>query len=307
MPRTKSKSQHKSPAKKKRAAAESKPRESPSGRGGASRGDASAGPRPLWSGTISFGLVSVPVILVSAVRSSGGGTGVRMTMLAPDGTPLNRRYYDAETDREIHSEHLLRGYEYEKDKYIVIRDEELESLAPEKSRDIDLRRFVDLAEIDSVYFDRPYYLLPATESNKAYRLLAATMESSGKAGIATFVMREKEYLIAIIAEGGLLRAETLRFHDEIRTPEQVGLPEPRKAGKSDVQKVEREMRKLTEKELDLADMTDAYARRMLDLIESKQESGEDVVESEEAASDKEVEDLVAALKESMARTQRKNK
>ena len=259
--------------------------------------------RPMWSGTISFGLVSVPVMLLPAVRSGG----VRMHMLAEDGTPLSRRYYCPADGREVHPEHILRGYEVEKDKYVVVRDEEIEALAPDKSRDIDLRRFVDLADVDPIYFDRAYFLMPGSETNKAYRLLAETMEKSGKAGIATFVMRDKEYLVAIIAEAGILRAETMRFHDEVRSPEDVGLPDPVKVSKADTQKVEKAIRKLTEKTLDLSELEDDYTERVMKLVEKKSKQDKDVVETEEAAADEEVESLVAALKASMAKTQKKRK
>lgn len=112
----------------------------------------------------------------------------------------------------------MRGYEVEKDRFILVDDEELVALAPEKSQEIDLKRFVELSEIDPVYFERAYFLAPDRDAVKAYRLLARTMEEAGRAGIATFVMRGKEYLVAIIAEQGFLRAETLRFHDELRIP-----------------------------------------------------------------------------------------
>src|SRR6185436_16804809 len=115
-------------------------------------------------------------------------------------------------------------YEIAKDKYVVVTDEELERLEPEKSRDIDLRHFVKAEEIAPMYFEHAYFLAPAGGSLKAYQLLAETMERKGRAGLATFVMRDKEYIVAILAENGILRAEILRFPDEIRTPKEIGLP-----------------------------------------------------------------------------------
>lgn len=128
------------------------------------------------------------------------------------------------SDRSSRDE-IVRGYEIEEGRYVVVTDEELEALEPRKWREIDLQRFVDADEIDPMYFQRAYFLTPAGESAKAYLLLVAAMERAGKVGIATFVMRGKEYLVAIIGEGGILRAETLRFHDEVRSPADVGLPE----------------------------------------------------------------------------------
>src|SRR5262245_37434181 len=128
--------------------------------------------RGMWSGTVSFGLVSIPVRLRPGART----IKVALRMLDEDGTPLSRRYACSKEDKVIDDEQIVRGYEVSDGKFVVISDEELESLAPEKSRDIDLRRFVKLSEVPAVYFDRPYYLNPAGGSTKAYRLLAQVME-----------------------------------------------------------------------------------------------------------------------------------
>src|SRR5690606_8881941 len=121
-------------------------------------------------------------------------------------------------------EEIVRGFDVGDGQYVVVTDEELEALAPDKSRDIDLRRFVPRHELPMANFERAHFMAPTSDSNKAYRLLTKTLEETNRIGIATFVMRGKEYLVAIIAEGGLLRAETLRFADEIRTPADIGLP-----------------------------------------------------------------------------------
>lgn len=220
--------------------------------------------RPVWSGTISFGLVSIPVTLVPASREGR----VSLRLLSEAGVPLQRRYYCPKDGREVHPEHLLRGYQVAPEQYVVVRDEELESLAPEKSRDIDLRVFVDAGEIDPVYFQRAYYMLPDKESSKAYRLLAETMEKNRKAGIATFVMHEREHLVAILAADGVLRAELMRFADEIRSPEDVGLPEPQKATDKDVSRVTSAIRKVIG-EFSPGDFVDDYKRRLLELVARK--------------------------------------
>jgi DNA end-binding protein Ku len=171
------------------------------------------GARAFWSGTISFGLVSIPVNLFPANRSRS--TGLRL--LDKDGTPLRRRFFCPKDERDVHPEHVLRGYELENGEYVVVTDEELESLEPRKTRDIDLTRFVNKDDVPATLFERGYYLTPAGDSTKAYRLLAEVMEETGRVGIATFVMRGKEYLVAILAEDGIMRAETLRFQNEVRT------------------------------------------------------------------------------------------
>ena len=182
------------------------------------------GARPFWSGTITFGLVSVPVDLYPGNRTNRAP----LRMLGPEGEPLARRYYSQKSGRDLDQEEMVRGYEIDKDKYVIVTDEELERLAPDQSRDINLRRFVDLESIPPLYFDRSYFLAPSEGSEKAYKLLTETMEKSDLAGIATFVMRGKEYLVAIFPENGILRAETMRFADELRSPREIGLPEKKK-------------------------------------------------------------------------------
>jgi DNA end-binding protein Ku len=256
--------------------------------------------RAFWSGTITFGLVSVPVALFPATRSAR----VSLRMLSPEGVPLRREFYDPKSERPVERDAIVRGYELADDEFVVVTDEELESLEPQKSRDIDLRQFVAREAIDPMYFDRAYFLVPAGESTKAYRLLAETMERTGRAGIATFVMRDKEYLVAILAEEGILRAETLRFADEVRSPEQIGLPEPPKLKAAAVKRFEKAISKLARKEFDPDELHDHPAERLRKLIERKQKAGEDVVttdvrvEDEEAAGD--VIDLMEILKRSMA-------
>src|SRR6266851_6261966 len=145
------------------------------------------GARPFWSGTLTFGLVSVPVDLYPGNRTNRAP----LRMLGPEHEPLARRYYSEKTGRDLDSDDMVRGYEIDKDKHVVVTDEELERLAPEQSRDIDLQRFVELESIPPLYFDRSYFLVPSEGSEKAYKLLAETMARSDLAGIATFVMRGK--------------------------------------------------------------------------------------------------------------------
>jgi DNA end-binding protein Ku len=253
--------------------------------------------RSFWSGTITFGLVSIPVELFPANRSQS----VSLRMVSEDGTPLARRYFCPREERELEWDEIVRGYEIEEDQFVVITDDELEKLAPEKSRDIDLRRFVEASEIDPIYFERAYYLTPGGNSTKAYRLLAETMEQTGRAGIATFVMRGKEYLVAILAENGIMRAETLRFTDEVRSAEDVGLPEPVRPKAAAVTRIEKAIAKLVEKELDEAELADRSAEQLLKLVAKKEKAGEDVVEApaDEAAPGGDVIDLMEVLKRSL--------
>lgn len=256
-------------------------------------------PRAFWSGTISFGLVSIPVDLYPAVRPRQ----LSLRMLGPDGHPLTRRYYCSEDGEPLTRDELVRGFPSRDGEFIVVSDEELEELEPRKSRDIDLRRFVDRAEIDPRLFERPYVLAPAGQSTKAYHLLAQTMEHSGRAGIATFVMRGREYLAAIFAEGGLLRAETLRFSNELRTPEDVGLPEVQKAPAKRRRELEAALAKLDRDELDEDLLRDEDAARLRALAERKRAESRDVVEVSEALPEDEDEepsnvvDIMSLLKQ----------
>lgn len=253
-------------------------------------------PRPFWSGTISFGLVSIPVDLFPANRSSH----VSLRMLGPNGTPLRRRYFSANSDKELAPEKMVRGYEIHKDKYVMVTDEELDKLAPERSHDIDLQRFVSEDSIPPLYFERGYFLAPAEESTKAYKLLAAVMEKTQRAGVATFVMRGKEYLTAIVAENGILRAETLRFKDEIRSPADLGLPEKSKVDEKLVHRFEQIIGKKSARELSSSELHDETAAALLAIVKKKQARKEDIVESGEANGEGPQGDLFDALKRSLS-------
>lgn len=225
-----------------------------------------------------------------------------LRMVTADGTPLSRRYFSTHDDKLLESDDIIRGYEIEKDAFVVVDDDELDKLAPDRTRDIDLRVFVATDDIDPKHFERAYYLTPGGNSTKAYRLLARVMEDTGRAGIATFVMRGKEYLIAIIAENGILRAETLRFSDEIRGPEDIGLPEPVDLGLREINRIAKDIRKLKEKKMDPADLEERSAARLHAIVEKKLESNEAVVHHEEAdtgGTSREVIDLVEMLQRSL--------
>lgn len=252
----------------------------------------------IWSGVITFGLVSVQVGLLPAQRSSR----ISLRMLAPDGTPLLRRYFCSKDDHPLSAEEIVRGYEVEKDHYVIVTDDELEALAPQKSKEIDLRRFVPLEQIDPAFFDRAYFLMPLGDTIKPYRLLAAAMEASGRAGIATFVMRGKEYLVAIISENGILRAETLRFADEIRSPADIGLGDPVSATQDALETMTAEIRATAKPELKAEALMDPYTHKIHRLIEEKRKKGEGVLSAALPAKEEQegkVIDLMEILKRSV--------
>ena len=253
--------------------------------------------RPFWSGRLSFGLVSIPVDLVPAQRTSHAA----LRMLDADGTPLARRYYCPSDEAEVDPDHIVRGYELDDGSVVVLSDEELEALAPEKSREIDLQRFVPRDAIDPLFFERSYFLAPREGSGKAYRLLASVMERSRRAGIATFVMRDKEYLVAIFAEGGLLRAETLRFHDEVRSPRDVGLPKPTPVDAKTIARMRRIIKGLAASDWDPSQLVDPH-EPLHDLARRKLARKKDVITLRPAPEREggEIIDLMDVLRRSLA-------
>ena len=179
--------------------------------------------RATWSGAISFGLVSVPVKLFTAVRSHT----VHFTQLHKDtNARVRQRRVDEETGEEVAYADIVKGYEVAPDEYVVVDPDELDQLDPEASRLIDIRDFVDLREIDPIYYDRPYYLMPDGEAAaKPYRLLADAMARADKVAIAKMVMRNKEYLVAIRASDDLLLLSTMNYADEVADPADLEAPD----------------------------------------------------------------------------------
>ena len=223
-------------------------------------------------------------------------------MVAEDGIPLQRKFFCPEHDDEVPPDELVHGYELDSGEVVVLTDEELESADPKKTRDIDLERFVDRSQIDPLFFERGYFLAPGAGSGKAYRLLAKVMDETGRAGIATFVMRDREYIVAIFAEKGLLRAQTLRFHDEVRSPADVGLPKAAKPQDKLVRRFEAAIESLEIPRLPTAELEDEHAEALRELAQKKAKRKQGVVHVKEADTirpEAEVIDLMAMLKKSL--------
>jgi DNA end-binding protein Ku len=253
----------------------------------------------MWSGAISFGLVNVPVKLYSAVSRKT----VRFHQLnSKTGTRIAQKRVDPSTGDEVAYEDIVKGYELTKERYVVVTPEELEALDPEKSRTIDIEDFVDLVDIDPVYYDHPYYLIPDKGAAKAYGLLLGAMQESGKVAIARVVLRSKEQLVAIRpAPGDVLMMETMIFADEVIAPEDIDdLPAAK-----DLKASDREL-KMAQQLIDSlsADFTpekyhDEYREKVLELIERKA-AGEEIAVQPEAPKPTKVPDLMAALEASLA-------
>jgi DNA end-binding protein Ku len=260
--------------------------------------------RAIWSGTISFGLLNVPVRLFSAVaRRNIALREIRES----DNARIKHRRVAEGTDEEVPYENIVKAYELTPGQYVPLSKDEMSALAPEKTRAIDVQDFVDIEEIDPMYFDSPYYLGPAEGAEKAYSLLAAAMESSGKAAISRFVFRNKEHLAAIRASDGVLTLTTMRFHDEVVPPSELddALPDKKpKVAKREQQMAEQLIDSLsTEFEPDA--YKDEYREQLLALIEQKAEGKEIVAPEAEAPKATKAPDLMAALEESIAAVKEK--
>jgi DNA end-binding protein Ku len=253
----------------------------------------------MWSGAISFGLVNVPVKLYSAVSRKT----VRFHQLnGKTGHRIAQKRVDSVSGDEVNYEDIVKGYELTKERYVVITPDELETLDPEKSRTIDIEDFVDLADIDPVYYDHPYYLVPDKGATKAYGLLFNAMEESGKVAVARVVLRSKEHLVAIRpAPGNVLTMETMLFADEVVAPDELDdLPEAKdlKASERELTMAQQLIDSLSS-DFEPGKYRDEYREKVLELIERKA-SGEEIAVQPEAPEPKKVPDLMAALEASLA-------
>ena len=252
--------------------------------------------RPIWSGTISFGLVSVPVRMYSATESKELKFHfLHKDDLAPIGYDKVRR----DTGEHVDPDDIVRGFEIEKGRFVELTDEDLDRLDVELAHSIDICDFVDIDEIDPIYFRKAYYLLPQDGAEKPYRLLLRALEESGKVAIAKVVIRKKQHLAALRPWNGVILLETMYFADEIRKPESVDA-----GGK--LRSAEVEMaRSLVDNLSDSFDpekYDDTYRKELLDLLREKAETGEISTPAEEPEA--EVVDLMSALRESVERTKR---
>jgi DNA end-binding protein Ku len=255
-------------------------------------------PRSIWTGAISFGLVTVPVKLYSAVNRKtvrfhqlSGRTGVRIA----------QKRVDPQSGDEVPYEDIVKGYELSPDRYVVIEPAELDTLQPKKTKTIEIEDFVELSQIDPIFYDHPYYLAPGPGGAKPYRLLLEAMAETEKVAIARVVIRSKEQLVAIRAMGDVLEMATMLFADEVADPERLDeLPDPKEV-------------KTTKREVDVAKQLigslagdfepekyhDTYRADVLALIERKAEGKEIAVQPEAEEEQAPAPDLMSALKASL--------
>jgi DNA end-binding protein Ku len=255
--------------------------------------------RSLWTGTISFGLVSVPVRMVGATESKELKFHfLDKRDLAPIGYDKVRR----DNGEHVDNEDVIRGFEVEKNRFVPLEDEDIDRLDIELTKTIDICDFVDLEEIDPIYYRKAYYLLPQEGGEKPYRLLARALDETGKVGIAKVVIRNKQHLAALRPYENVLVLETMYYADEVRKPEQVD-------GKVQLRKPEVEMAKSLVENLSEPfkpeKYDDTYRKELLDLLRAKAK-GKPLPEPEQEP-EGEVVDLMDALRESVERTQKKGR
>lgn len=257
--------------------------------------------RAIWSGSISFGLLNVPVRMYSAVaRRNIALREIR----EKDSARIKHRRVAEGTDEEVPYDEIIKAYELTPGQYVPLTKDEMAALAPEKTRAIEVKDFVGLEEIDPMYFDSPYYLGPADGAEKAYGLLAKAMKASGKVAIARFVLRNKEHLAAIRSDGDVLTLTTMRFADEVVPVDELDiLPEKAAKPAKKEQEMAEQLIESLSTDFEPSDYRDEYREQLLALIERKAEGKEIVASEAEAPQATKAPDLMAALEESIAAAQ----
>lgn len=260
-------------------------------------------PRAIWSGSLSFGLVNVPVKVVTAVRQKD----IHFNLLhEKDGGRIDMRRFCTVEDKEVEYEEIARGWKVGPDEYVMVTDEDLESVAAEKRETMEITDFVDIAEIDPIYFEKPYYLIPDKGAGKAYALLVEAMTRQGSVAIASVVMRQKERLVAVRVIEGVLAMATLLYHDEI-------------VPTTDLEEAVATKTAPTAKEIDMAEKLikslttsfkpkgykDEYRERVLKMLEAKAEGR--TFTSPTPTHAKRPKDLVEALQASLEAARKKDK
>ena len=254
-------------------------------------------PRAIWKGAISFGLVNIPVGLYPATRP---GNDIKLRMLREsDQSPIKYKRVAEGDDKEVAWEQIVKAYEYEKGQFVVLTKEDLDKVNVASNQTVDIREFVDLADIDPMYFDQPYFLAPEKGGDKAYALLRDALEKSGKVGIAKVVIKTREHLAAVKPLGKALVLELMHFPDELADPQELNLPDAA-AGKKEMTMAEQLIASMTDKWRPES-WKDEYREAMMKLIEEKVAAPGKESHGPKAAGRKatNVVDLVSVLQQSL--------
>jgi DNA end-binding protein Ku len=256
-------------------------------------------PSAIWTGSIGFGLVQVPVRLVTATRSRD----VRFNQLeAGTGARIRYRKVSERTGEEVPADQIVKGYEVAPNRYVEVDPDELERLAPKAGHTIEIEEFVDLDEIDPIFFEQPYYLAPDPKAVKPYRLLVEAMEALNKVAIGRIVLRSKERLVAIRPLDGVLCLETMRYADEVLARDELVPDDAAEPSEKERAMAAQLVESLAVDTFEPEKFHDEYREELLELIERKA-AGEEIVARPEEEAPAKVLDLVAALEQSLARAQ----
>ena len=256
--------------------------------------------RSLWTGSLSFGLVNVPVAVLPAVRD----VDLHFRQLhAKDGAPIDTRRFCSKEDKEIPYDEVARSYELEGGEQVIVTDEELEAVQPERTRTIEIEQFVELSDVDPIYFDHPYFLVPAADDDgakRAYRLLVEAMSRTDRAALGRFVMRAKEYLVIVRVRDGALTLTTMLFADEVRPADDVKTA-TQKSHKPSTKQLNAAVAVIQELTCDWepGKYQDRYRKRLRDVVKRKQK-GDTVKAPKQAPSPSVPPDLMAALEQTLA-------
>lgn len=260
-------------------------------------------PRTLWRGTLTFGLVSIPVGLYTATESKSPSFN---QLRESDHSRISYQRVAKADGEPVEYDDIVKGYQYARDQYVVFSKDELDALKPASSRAIEIEQFVPLEQIDPIYFDRTYYLAPEEAGAKAYGLLSHAMADRGSVAVCRITMRDTEHLATIRLRDGLLVLETMHWPDEIRSfsLEDVDLEELPEPKQREVEMAEQLIAGLTE-DFDPQQWTDSYRQRVMEAVQAKVE-GEEIVAPAEEEEPARVVDLMSALEKSVeAATERR--
>jgi DNA end-binding protein Ku len=253
-------------------------------------------PTTIWKGAISFGLVTIPVTLHSAVREQGG---IHFNQLhAKDKSRIRYKKVCEREGKEVPADEIVKGYEYEKGKYVVLSDEELEQAERATSRSFEIAAFVKSDDVDPRYFDKPYYLAPMPGGEKAYVLLRQTMERTGSIGVGSFVLRKKTHLAGLKAVGDALVLELMRYERELVDVRELRIPEVKDLRPQELKMAEQLVENLSEP-FDPSKFRDVYTESLMEVIQAKLKGKKPALEEADEPDTSGVIDLMARLQESI--------
>ena len=262
-------------------------------------------PRTIWKGSISFGLVNIPIALYSATRSEE----LKFRLLRKtDLSPVNYKRVAEKDGKEVSWDQIVKGYEYEKGKYVVLREEDFQRVDLEATQTVDIQDFVDLKEIDPMFFYKPYYLEPQKGGDKAYALLRDALKDTNKVGVAKVVIKTRQYLAGVKPEDSALVLELMHFADELADPEKLHVPKKLEVGKREMDMAKSLIGSMTSK-WQPEKYKDDYRQALMDVIEEKVEAGGKEIEEKPRKAPKptKVIDLVSVLQKSLEHTGGKKK